>query len=69
LKLDLGSDVIVVSKPVIEQGPSWWEVFRSALAEWWEKSIFVIKGSYIYVAGFSVLIIIPAIIGLRKKFG
>jgi hypothetical protein len=69
LKVDLSKDVIVVPKPVIEKGPSWWEVFKSGLAEWWEKSIFVIKGSYLYVSGFLLLIVIPGIIGLRKKFG
>jgi hypothetical protein len=69
LKVDLSNDVIVVPKPVIEKGPSWWEVFKWGLAEWWEKSIFVIKGSYLYVSGFLLLIVIPGIIGLRKKFG
>jgi hypothetical protein len=67
LKVDLSNDVIYEPRPVIKREPSRWELFKAAVVEWWEKTLPIIKRSYIYVVGFLLLIIIPAINGLRKK--
>src|SRR5580658_2621836 len=67
LKLYLGNDVIVESKPALEKEPSWWEVFKTELGEWWEKAILIVERSFIYVLGFLLLILIPTVVGLRKQ--
>jgi hypothetical protein len=67
LKLYLGNDVIIASKPAIEKGPSWWEVVKAELGEWWEKAILIVERSLIYVLGFLLLIILPTIVWQRSS--
>jgi hypothetical protein len=67
LKLYLGNDVIIASKPAVEKGPSRWEVFKAELGEWWEKAILIVERSIIYVLGFLLLIIFPTIVWQRSS--
>ena len=67
LRLDLGVANDVVYEPPVEKKPSWWATFKRNTAEWWETTAYIIKRSYVYLAGFLLLILVPAVIGLRKK--
>jgi hypothetical protein len=61
------NDVVYSPEPTARNEPSQWELFKVAFSEWWEKAILVIKRSQIYLLGFLLLIIIPAIVRLHKK--
>jgi hypothetical protein len=61
------NDLVYGPEPVKRNQPSQWELFKFALAEWWEKSILIIKRSIVYVLGFLLLIIIPTIIRLTNR--
>jgi hypothetical protein len=58
---------VVYSQPVEVAKPPAWEIFKKWLMEWVGMAYDVIKGSYIYVSGFLLLIVIPGILRLRNK--
>lgn len=63
---DLGfsdSDV-VYSGPAKVAKPSAWAIFKTRISDWATVAFVVVRFSYIYVLGFILLIIVPAIIGL-----
>jgi len=67
IKVNPLNDVVYGPESTARNEPSQWELFKVAFAEWWEKAILIIKRSHIYVLGFLLLIIIPAIVRLHKK--
>jgi hypothetical protein len=67
IRLDPINDFVYSPEPVINNEPSQWELFKVAFAAWWEKAILIIKRNHIYVLGFLLLIMIPAIVRLHKK--
>jgi len=67
IKVDQPNDVVYGPGPTARNEPSQWELFKVVFAEWWEKTILIIKRNHIYVLGFLLLIIIPTIVRLHKK--
>jgi hypothetical protein len=65
--LYIGPLDIAYPKPVEVAKTPAWEILKARLTEWCALAFAVIKASYIYVLGFQLLIVLPAIIGFRNK--
>jgi hypothetical protein len=66
-KLDLGNDVIYVPQEMEKKKHSGWEIFKAAFADWWKQTTTIVKNSSLYVTGFFLFIIFPAVLSLRKN--
>ena len=60
------NDIVTIPTTSIKE-PSSWEIFRERLTSWFEDAVAIVKNSYIYVLGFLLLILTPAISALGKN--
>jgi hypothetical protein len=47
--------------------PTEWDLFKRRMSYWWEETWDIIKKNYLIEAGFVLLIIIPAVIRIKKR--